>query len=92
MLYDVIIIGGGPAGLTAAIYASRRGLKTLVLTRDIGGQAAKTFDIENYPGIVHTTGPALAATMKEQAEKFGTEIKSKLSDSPTFWNGYFDIK
>lgn len=75
MIYDVIIIGGGPAGLTAAIYASRRSLKTLVLTRDIGGQAAKTFDIENYPGIVHTTGPALAATMKEQAENFGTEIK-----------------
>lgn len=61
--------------MTAALYASRRGLKTLVLTRDIGGQAAKTFDIENYPGIAHTTGPDLAKTMKEQAEKFGTEIK-----------------
>lgn len=74
-MFDTIIIGGGPAGLTAAIYAGRRSLKTLVLTRDIGGQAAKTFDIENYPGIVHSTGPALAQTMQKQAESFGTEIK-----------------
>jgi len=74
-MYDVIIIGGGPAGLTAGIYAGRRSLKTLILTRDIGGQAAKTYDIENYPGLVHTTGPALATTMKEQVKAFGTEIK-----------------
>ena len=74
-MYDTIIIGGGPAGLTAAIYASRRSLKTLVLTRDIGGQAAMTFDIENYPGLIHTTGPNLAKTMKDQAEAFRAEIK-----------------
>ena len=61
--------------MTAAIYASRRSLKTLMLTRDIGGQSAKTFDIENYPGIRHCTGPDLAKTMKEQAESFKAEIK-----------------
>lgn len=74
-MFDVIIIGGGPAGLTAAIYGGRRSLKTLVLTRDIGGQTAKTFDIENYPGILHTTGPDLAQTMMKQAQNFGVEIK-----------------
>jgi thioredoxin reductase len=73
-MFDTIIIGGGPAGLTAALYASRRSLKTLVITRDIGGQAAKTFDIENYPGIPHTTGPAFATTLKNQAENFGAKI------------------
>jgi thioredoxin-disulfide reductase len=74
-MYDTIIIGGGPAGLTAAIYASRRSLKTLVITQDIGGQAAKTFDVENYPGISYTTGAALTKTMQSQAETFGAEIK-----------------
>ena len=74
-MYDVVIVGGGPAGLTAALYASRRSLKTLVLTRDLGGQAAKTFDIENYPGITHITGIELAKSMKDQAERFGAEIK-----------------
>lgn len=73
-MFDTIIIGGGPAGLTAAIYAARRSLNTLLLTRDLGGQAAKTFDIENYPGIVHTTGIDLAQTMKAQAESFGAKI------------------
>ncbi|MFH0987961.1 MAG: NAD(P)/FAD-dependent oxidoreductase, partial [Parcubacteria group bacterium] len=72
--YDVIIIGGSCAGLAAAIYTGRRALKTLVITKDIGGQAATTFDIENYPGIDHTTGPDLMRGMQKQAEKFGAEI------------------
>ncbi len=75
MKYDIIIIGGGPAGLTAALYAGRRSLKALILTKDIGGQAAKTFDIENYPGIPHTTGPDLSMTMKKQAESFGADLR-----------------
>lgn len=73
-MFDVIIIGGGPAGLTAAIYTARRALNTLVLTKDIGGQAAKTYDIENYPGVKKISGFELANTMKEQAESFGTKI------------------
>lgn len=91
-MYDVIIIGGGPAGLTAAIYAGRRSLKSLILTRDIGGQAAKTFDIENYPGIVHSTGPDLARTMKSQAETFGTEIKYEEVKKIEKKAGSFNIK
>lgn len=74
-IYDVIIIGGGPAGLTAGLYASRRTLKTLVLSRDLGGQAAITNDIENYPGVGLTDGLNLMKKFAEQTQKFGAEIK-----------------
>ncbi|TSC66172.1 MAG: glucose-inhibited division protein A [Candidatus Berkelbacteria bacterium Gr01-1014_85] len=74
-LYDVIIVGGASAGLTAALYASRRALKTLVLTKDIGGQLSLTNDVENYPGFEQVGGFELADKMKKQAEKFGAVIK-----------------
>jgi len=74
-IYDVIIIGGGPGGLTAALYSSRRALKTLVLTKDFGGQAAITYDIENYPGVELTDGLSLMQKFAKQAQGFGAEIK-----------------
>lgn len=74
LVYDVIIIGGGAAGMTAALYASRRAMKTLVVTQDIGGQAATTNEIENYPGVEFAEGPVLMNKFKEQAEKFGAEF------------------
>lgn len=74
-MYDVIIIGGGPAGLTAGLYASRRALKTLILTKDIGGQISKTNQVENYPAIDHIGGLDLGMSMYNQAIKFGAEIK-----------------
>jgi thioredoxin-disulfide reductase len=73
--YDVVIIGGASAGLTAAIYASRRAMKTLVLTKDIGGQLSTTPDVENYPGFEMIEGWTLSDKFKKQAEKFGAEIK-----------------
>jgi thioredoxin reductase (NADPH) len=73
-IYDLIIVGGGPAGLTAGIYASRRKLKNLVITKDIGGQAATVPKIENYPGFMDIDGFNLTETMKKQAEAFGTEF------------------
>ncbi|MFH0779878.1 MAG: FAD-dependent oxidoreductase [Parcubacteria group bacterium] len=73
--YDAIIIGGSCAGLTAGIYTGRRLLKTLIISKDIGGQAAMTFEIENYPGVDKTTGPELMKKMQAQAERFGAEIK-----------------
>ena len=56
IMYDVVIIGGASAGLTAAVYTSRQGLRTLVITKDIGGQAILTNDIENFPGFGHIGG------------------------------------
>ncbi|MBI4090016.1 MAG: FAD-dependent oxidoreductase [Candidatus Kerfeldbacteria bacterium] len=74
-MYDVIIIGGGPAGLTAALYAARRNLKTLVLSQDIGGQASTTANIENYPGFDSVDGLELMTKFQKQAEKYGAEVK-----------------
>ncbi|SFA48591.1 thioredoxin reductase (NADPH) [Anoxybacillus pushchinoensis] len=73
-VYDVIIIGAGPAGMTAAVYTSRANLSTLMLERGVpGGQMANTEEVENYPGYDHILGPELASKMFEHAKKFGAE-------------------
>jgi thioredoxin-disulfide reductase len=74
MLYDLIIIGAGPAGLTAGIYAGRKKIKTLILTKQIGGQSL-SYIIENYPGIPKISGMELVEKMKAQVEEHGIEIK-----------------
>jgi len=73
-IYDVIIVGGGPAGLTAAIYTSRRAMKTLVISKDVGGQISLTDDVENYPGFESIEGLALAQKFQTQAAKTGAEF------------------
>lgn len=77
-MYDVIIIGGGPAGLTAGIYAGRSRLKTLILEGGMeGGQMAQTLEVANYPGVLEgETGMDLAMRMTKQAKSFGSEIIS----------------
>ncbi|BAW01933.1 thioredoxin reductase [Thermus thermophilus] len=74
--YDVVIIGGGPAGLTAGIYAGRAQLKTVIVEKGLpGGQIAQTDEVENYPGFPEgISGPELAGRMVQQAEKFGARI------------------
>ena len=75
MLYDVIIVGGGPAGLTAAIYSIRAGKKVLLIEKMvIGGQVAYTSVVENYPGIKKITGGELAELMFEHAKSLGVQI------------------
>ena len=71
--YDVLILGGGPAGLTAAIYSSRFGMKTGLISRDIGGSANLAHKIENYPGFVGS-GAELMQKFHQQAKKFGAEF------------------
>ncbi|RLC58740.1 MAG: thioredoxin-disulfide reductase [Candidatus Cloacimonadota bacterium] len=75
--YDVAIIGGGPAGLSAAIYAARGGLKTVLFEKAlIGGQIVVTAEVENYPGFEqNVTGFDIIEKMQQQAERFGTDIK-----------------
>ncbi len=74
-MYDLIILGGGPAGLTAALYGARAKLKTLVIESKIeGGQITNTTDVENYPGIDMINGAELGAKMKKQVVEFGAEF------------------
>lgn len=76
-IYDLLIIGGGPAGLSASIYAGRAKLNTLIIEKsEIGGQVNKTFEISNYPGARNSNGPKLMSEMREQAEDFGVNFMS----------------
>lgn len=74
-MYDVIILGSGPAGLTAAIYTQRFGLKTLIIAgRKWGGQLMLTTDVENFPGFAHIQGPELMKKMRDQVEGLGVDV------------------
>lgn len=75
-MWDVIIVGAGAAGLSAGMYTARRALSTLILSRDLGGQASLTDWIENYPGIVGKThGAEIMERFRQQYEKFGGKIR-----------------
>lgn len=87
-IWDVIIAGAGPAGMTAAVYTSRANLSTLMIERGMpGGQMANTEDVENYPGYESILGPDLSTKMFEHAKKFGAEyaygeIKQIINEEP----------
>ena len=73
-MYELIIIGAGPAGITAGVYAARQKIKTLVLTKDIGGQAAWSGNIENYTGYQFISGPELTRKFEEHLNKFDIKL------------------
>lgn len=77
--YDAIVIGAGPAGLSAGIYLSRARVKTLILSEGtVGGQMILTYEIANYPGVESISGYQLSMIMRNQAKKFGCDIKSNI--------------
>lgn len=78
--FDAIVIGAGPAGLTAGIYLARAKMRTLILNEGtVGGQLVLTHEVANYPGVESTSGYQLATTMKNQAQSFGCTIRSNVS-------------
>lgn len=93
-MYDVIIIGSGPAGLTAAIYTTRANLKTLIIAGEAwGGQLMLTTTVENFPGFPEgIEGPELMTRMRKQAERFGADVKDEVFVSADFRKKPFKIK
>jgi alkyl hydroperoxide reductase subunit F len=80
-IYDLIIIGAGPAGMTAGVYAARKKLKTLIISKDIGGQASWSSDIENYLGFSMITGPELVKKFEDHLEEFKDDVELRVSIS-----------
>ena len=83
--FDLVIIGSGPAGLTAGLYGGRALLKTVILEKGgIGGRVTTTTEIANYPAAGHTTGPDLMDKMRADTERFGVEIRQQAVKSVDF--------
>jgi len=92
MEYDLVIIGAGPSGLTAAIYAARYKLNTIVIGEQIGGMAAEAEEIHNFPSHKKITGIELIKKMREQVENFGVEIKNSYVNSIKKIDSQFLVK
>ena len=93
MIYDVIIVGGGPAGLTAAIYAKRAGLSMILLDPSpmSGGQIVKTYEVDNYPGLPGKSGMELGMAFRQHGEKLGAEYRVESVKSIGVENGYKQV-
>lgn len=91
-MYDSIIVGGGAAGMSAAIYLVRKKMKTLLISPDLGGQAAKSSEVENYLGFTKITGPELMAKFSEHIDALGVETKTEEIEEITKIEGGFSLK
>ena len=92
-MFDLIIIGGGPAGLTSAVYSARKKMKTLLLTKELGGQLMWTREIENYMGYQFISGPELMGKFEEQVKRFAVETKyEEVTGLTVHDNGTFIVK
>lgn len=93
MIKELIIIGAGPAGITAGVYAARKKMDFLIITKDVGGQALLSWDIENYPGYQFITGIELVEKFKKHIEEFDVELKEKEEVKKVIYkDGIFEIK
>ncbi|MCD1295005.1 thioredoxin-disulfide reductase [Methanocella sp. CWC-04] len=91
-MLDLIIVGAGPSGMTAAIYAKRKGLNVKVISDSVGGQMSKTDSVENYPGYKSLTGPELTSKMREQMESLGISADLKRVSNIVPSDGKFAVK
>ncbi len=91
-MYELIIIGAGPAGITASIYAARKRMRVLVIAKDIGGQAALSSDVENYTGYQYITGAELTRKFEEHAREFGVEFVQEEVVGIERADGWFRVK
>ena len=77
-LYDMLVVGGGPAGATAAIYGARKGIKTAIVAKEFGGQVKETLGIENITGLAYTEGPKFMEEVKKHLDKYNVEVMDKI--------------
>ncbi len=91
-MYDLTIIGAGPAGITAAVYAARKKLKTLVITKNIGGQAALSGEVGNYTGYQFISGPELSKKFEEHLKSFDIDLEESVETLSIEKTDNFKIK
>src|SRR3989304_4236995 len=92
LMYDCIIIGAGPAGMSAAIYLARKKMKIVLLALEIGGQAAKSSEVENYLGFIKTSGPELIDKFHEHIKAIGVEERAAEAGKGEKKDNFFEVK
>ncbi|MGL5535626.1 MAG: FAD-dependent oxidoreductase, partial [Aeromonas veronii] len=89
--YDVLVVGGGPAGAAAAIYAARKGIRTAIVAERFGGQVMDTVGIENFISVPYTEGPKLAASLEQHVKEYGVEVITEQRAAAISKDGYVNV-
>ncbi|TXH97739.1 MAG: alkyl hydroperoxide reductase subunit F, partial [Pseudorhodobacter sp.] len=89
--YDVLVVGGGPAGAAAAIYAARKGIRTAIVAERFGGQVMDTVGIENFISVPYTEGPKLAASLEQHVKQYGVEVITEQRAAAISKDGYVNV-